>query len=206
VALILEDGGRYKEAMEELRELIKGYESQFGQDELCTLTAKERLALIYRKSKQWERAKQLLEQVIQSRIRLQGPHHPDTTSGRATLASTYRDQGDVSGEKLNLIATILERREDNIRMTENEVVKIATSFDKEIMKFLLDQRGGELQIPEAVVAAAAGNCREVTRQLTSVSIANKRRPAQRVSQGVLFQAALPHPHDRNVKRLRNRAG
>ncbi|KAK3353751.1 heterokaryon incompatibility protein-domain-containing protein [Lasiosphaeria hispida] len=157
MALILEDGGRYKEAEEELREIIGDYESQFGEEDLRTLTARDRLAQLYNKTKQWEEAKKLAEQVIQTRIRVQGTDHPDTAGSRTTLALTYRGRGGLERTELGVIISILERREGNLRMAENETVNIAGSFHAEMMKFLLGQRGAEVKITEGVVTAAAGN-------------------------------------------------
>jgi tetratricopeptide (TPR) repeat protein len=157
VGLILEYVERYKEAEERLREMMEGYESQVGEENLHTLVRKYKLALIYRKTKQWEEAKKLLEQVIQTRMQLQGTDHPDTNSSRADLASTYKDQGHLKGEKLEAMIGILERRGGNAQTTEKEVVEIARSFDEEVMRLLLDQRRGKVQITEDVVIAAAGN-------------------------------------------------
>src|ERR1700730_5309270 len=92
------------------------------------------------------------------RKRLQGPDHPDTTSCMANLASMYRDQGHLKeAEKLEAMTDILQRKGDDTQIMKEEVVKIARSFDEEVMRFLLDRKGNEVQITEGVVTLAAGN-------------------------------------------------
>ena len=99
----------------------------------------------------------MFKQVIQTRKRVQGPDHPDTTSCMANLALMYRDQGYLEeAEKLEAMTDILQREGDDAQIME-EVVKIAISFDEEVMKLLLDRKGNEVQITEGVVTAAARN-------------------------------------------------
>jgi hypothetical protein len=47
-------------AEERLREIVEGYERGSGKEDLRTLIGMEKLALIYKKIKQWEEAKKLL--------------------------------------------------------------------------------------------------------------------------------------------------
>ncbi|KAK3179011.1 hypothetical protein OEA41_001150 [Lepraria neglecta] len=158
VALILEDAVEYEKAEERFRETVEGYERGFGKEDLRTLTGMEKLALIYKKMKQWKKAEKRFKQVIQTRKRVQGEDHPDRTSSMANLASMYRDQGHLEeAEKWEAMADILRREGGDAQIMEEEVVKIARSCDKEVMKLLLDRKGDEVQITEGVVTAAAGN-------------------------------------------------
>ena len=52
---------------------------------------------------------------------------------------------------------ILQRKGDDAQIMKEEVVKIARSFDEEVMRFLLDWKGNEVQITEGVVTLAVGN-------------------------------------------------
>src|ERR1700733_13125913 len=52
---------------------------------------------------------------------------------------------------------ILQRKGDNTQIMKEEVVKIARSFDEEVMRLLLDRKSNEVQITEGVVTAAAEN-------------------------------------------------
>jgi hypothetical protein len=158
VALILEDMEEYREAEVRLLEIVKSYGREFGEeDDLPIVTVKDKLAVIYKKMKRWEKAKKLFEQVIQTRQKVQGLNHPDTVSSMADLASAYRGQNNLNeAEKLELMIVMLKRRRDGEQITEEEVVKIARSSEGP-MKLLLDQRGSEIQITEGVIAAAARN-------------------------------------------------
>src|SRR5436305_12168868 len=87
----------------------------------------------------------LFKQVIQTRKRVQGPDHPDTTSCMANLASMYRDQGHLEeAEKLEAMTDILQRKGDDAQIMKEEVVKIARSFDEEVMRLLLDRKGDKV--------------------------------------------------------------
>lgn len=158
VALILEDTEEYKEAEEKLRETMEGYKRELGKKDPCTLACMDRLAVIYKKTKRWKEAEELFKQVIQTREQVRGTDHPDTRSSMTSLASTYRDQNHLKeAEKLEAMADILKRRWDDVQITEEEVVKIARSFDKEVIRLLLNLGGSEVQITEGMVTAAAGN-------------------------------------------------
>ncbi|KAH6847216.1 heterokaryon incompatibility protein-domain-containing protein [Chaetomium sp. MPI-CAGE-AT-0009] len=157
ITWILEDAGNYAGAEKELLQIIRSYESQFGKENLLTLRARDELALIYAKAEDWWNAKRWVKPVIEARMRLQGTDHPDTTRSRATLVSIYRAQVNSGEEKTGVIIWIFGRREGDSQMTEHEVGEIAKSFDEDVMILLLDQRGDQVKITEAVLAAAAGN-------------------------------------------------
>jgi hypothetical protein len=160
VVLILEDAEEYKEAEERLRETMEGYKRELGKRDLCTLACMDKLAVIYKKTKRWKGAEELFRQVIRTREWAQRRGHPDTRSSMTSLASTYRDQGRLKeAEKLEAIADILKRGWDDVQITEEEVVKIARSFDEEVMRVLLCRGGREVPITEGVITAAAGNQR-----------------------------------------------
>src|SRR6185437_12350825 len=94
----------------------------------------------------------------ETRMRVQVADHADTIRSMANLASMYRNQGNFKkAEKLDVMGDILERRGDHAQITEEKLVKIARSFDQEVMKFLSERRWNELQITERVVRAAAEN-------------------------------------------------
>ena len=158
VALILGDLEEYKEAEEKLREAIGDCKRAVGEEHPHTLTGMDNLALIYKKKRQWKEAEELFVQVVQIRKQVQGADHPDTLSSMANLESTHRDQGHLKeAEKLKTMIHLLERREDNAQITEEEVVQIARSFDKEVMTLLLERKGDDVQVTEDVIMAAAGN-------------------------------------------------
>ncbi|KAK4235549.1 ankyrin repeat-containing domain protein, partial [Achaetomium macrosporum] len=56
-----------------------------------------------------------------------------------------------------MMALLLDRRGDQITITEKAISIIAGQFDKEIMTLLLDRRGDQIAITEEVVKAAAWN-------------------------------------------------
>lgn len=59
-----------------------------------------------------------------------------------------------------VLATLLNRRGNEIQITDDIVVATASSgYGKETMSLLLDQRGSEVHITEQVLVAAAGNWR-----------------------------------------------
>lgn len=60
---------------------------------------------------------------------------------------------------------LLDRKGNKIQITEGIVVKIAESFDQEVMRLLLNRRGNEVQITEGAVTAAASNGEGVMRLL-----------------------------------------
>ncbi|RYP61914.1 hypothetical protein DL770_009681 [Monosporascus sp. CRB-9-2] len=185
-ALILKDAEEYKKAEVRLREVVEGYEREFGEEDLRTLSGKDKLALAYKNMKQWEEAKRLFQQVIQTRKHVLGADHPDTTSSMVMLLSVYRDQGDIfQAEKFEAMRNILEQRRD-ARITE-EVVEIAKSCNEEEMRILLDWKRDEVQITEGVGIAAAGNEKNGN-EVISLLLARRGDEVQ-ITEGVVKAAA-----------------
>ena len=52
---------------------------------------------------------------------------------------------------------LLDRRGDEVKITESGIAQIAESFDKDTMMLLLDRKGDEVKITDKVVEAAARN-------------------------------------------------
>jgi hypothetical protein len=155
-ALILEDSEEHEEAKERLREATEGYEKALGEGHSHTLTVMETLALVYIKTKQWEEGEQLFLRVIQIKKGMQGAHDPDTLSSMASLALAYRDEGHLmEAKKLEMMIHLLKLR--GAQITEEMVLRVARSFDEEVMLLLLDRKGNEIQITEEVVKAAEEN-------------------------------------------------
>ncbi|KAJ5820469.1 Tetratricopeptide-like helical [Penicillium riverlandense] len=65
----------------------------FGPDNKKALDSFEMLGLAYKLGGQWNDAKNLQLQVMETRKRVLGPEHPDTLNGISNLASTYRNLG-----------------------------------------------------------------------------------------------------------------
>ncbi|KAK4220683.1 ankyrin repeat-containing domain protein [Podospora fimiseda] len=55
------------------------------------------------------------------------------------------------------MALLLEKRGDDVKITEEVVSILAGKFGKEVMALLLENRGDDVKITEEVVKAAAGN-------------------------------------------------
>jgi alkylhydroperoxidase family enzyme len=187
MALISEDGGKYQKAEQEIHGIVGGHEARFGEEDTRTLTARVRLASIYLKTNRWLEAEELVQEVIQTRMRTQGTGHPDTARSRATLASIYRYRSGryPNSQKMELFRRILERKAGEPPMTEEEVDEITRSNDIEQISLLLDQRADEIKITEAVLESVAGKCREaVMRRLL-----DRRGDEVRITESVLMGAA-----------------
>jgi tetratricopeptide (TPR) repeat protein len=163
VVLILRDAEQYEKAEERLQGAVEGYERRLGKEDPCKITGMEEFALIHKKMKKFEEAEKMFEQVIQMRKRAQGADHPDTRNSIANLVLVYQDQGDFErAEKFQAMVDILDGKWDDVPTMEEKVIKIARSFKgTEVMGFLLDWKGNEVQITESMVIAAAENKREV---------------------------------------------
>jgi tetratricopeptide (TPR) repeat protein len=162
MALVLGDLEEYEEARKRLQEAIESHEGTLTEEHPYKLADIENLALIHKKDKQWKKAEKMLLQVIETRKRVHGMDHLDTLSSIANLVSTYIDQGDLSAVELEIMKDLVYRIRDNVQILEEEVVQVVKSFGKEMLTLLLglrrdDRRGGNVQITERVVEAAAGN-------------------------------------------------
>lgn len=67
-----------------------------GHEHPDTLTAEERLAMVYRFQGKYSVAQDVLERVIQDQRRILGPEHPDTLRSVGNLANVYRNLGKYS--------------------------------------------------------------------------------------------------------------
>ncbi|KAL9625060.1 MAG: hypothetical protein Q9160_000789 [Pyrenula sp. 1 TL-2023] len=147
----------YNTSYNNRQQVVKGYESKLGKGHLRTLVVKDKLALMNQKLKQWEEAKNTLEQVIQTRIRIQGAKHPDTMSSMTNLVSIYQGLGyQKKMEILKAIIAMLGQR-DTTQIAEENMKQIASSLDEETLTFFLNQGFSEVLITEGVVTAAAAN-------------------------------------------------
>jgi len=152
IALAFEDCEEYEQAEHVLREAIQSHERQSrSESPLEELRLMERLAQSYNKSNRGNEALRLLEQVLETRMKIQGLSHPDTTSSEASLVSTYRCFGHEEA------ADMLESRGKYVEMTEDVLVDAVSSLRPEAMKFMLRRRGNGIKITKAVVEAAWKN-------------------------------------------------
>ncbi|KLU86454.1 hypothetical protein MAPG_05467 [Magnaporthiopsis poae ATCC 64411] len=153
-ASVLDDGGQYREAAAALQQIIDAWEIEFGGENLGTLAAKERLVQVYRRSHEWRAAREILQQLIETRKPVQGARHPDTLRNTEELASTYEDEGALVPEKLEAITDILRR---GTPLGRERVVWIAGFLDAEVLRMLFNHRGDEVEVTEDVTKAVAGN-------------------------------------------------
>ena len=138
VALILQDVEEYGEAGKRLQEITEAYKGLSTEEHLYKLACMENPAFIYKKKKQVRKAEDLFLQVIQTRKCVQGADHLDTLSSIANLASTYVDEGRLSAKPLEMMEDLLNRVKHNVQIPEEEMVLVAESFDKEMLRLLLD--------------------------------------------------------------------
>ncbi|KAF2475957.1 TPR domain protein [Lindgomyces ingoldianus] len=98
--------GRWKEAEQLEVQVIETRKKELGEKHPDTLTSMTNLASTYRNQGRWKEAEQLGVQVgrwkeaeqlgvqvVETRKKELGEKHPDTLTGMANLASTYRNQG-----------------------------------------------------------------------------------------------------------------
>lgn len=113
-------------------------------------------ALVLKDLKNYERVEKLLLQVIQESKKQLGSEHLQTLSSIDALQSVYREQGLLQGtEKLEAMKNLIET--PATRVSEEEVVKIASLSSCKAMMLTLERRGGQVPITEEVVKAAAAN-------------------------------------------------
>ncbi|KAI0412976.1 HET domain protein [Xylaria grammica] len=104
-----------------------------------------------------DRASEYLEKAIELYERIPGIQHAWTPR---ILPNYYRLR--EKAKKLGLIASILARERDGLSITQEGILDIAKEFDRELMEFLFDQKGGGVQITERVLQAAAENIHYAT--------------------------------------------
>ncbi|RYP57804.1 hypothetical protein DL770_010581 [Monosporascus sp. CRB-9-2] len=116
------------------------------------------MGLILGDSEKDEEAEGNLLKAINAHDRASGKELLHTLAAMDDLVLMYRGRGDLKkANKLGMMTDLLGRRGDYAQTTEKGMIRIAGSFDQEVMKLLLDRRGNEAQITEKVVKAAAWN-------------------------------------------------
>ena len=119
------------------------------------------IGLLFRDSARYEDAIKKLRQVIEGYKSIFGKDHPNTLAIMDTVASVYNANGGQKNreeaEKVLVVADLLGRRRGYAEITGAGIVRVARSFDEEVMTILLNERGDEVTITEWVVQAAAGN-------------------------------------------------
>jgi hypothetical protein len=61
-----------------------------------TLSTKHLLAHVLEEQGELSQAREMLEEVLEAEIRVQGPEHPDTLSARHCLAKLLKAEGELS--------------------------------------------------------------------------------------------------------------
>jgi nucleoside phosphorylase/tetratricopeptide (TPR) repeat protein len=85
--------GRYKEAEDQLLQLLKIRKQVLGPEHPDTLISMAGLAATYCSQGRWKEAEVLEVQVMERHRQVLGPEHPDTLRSMGNLAATYRNQG-----------------------------------------------------------------------------------------------------------------
>ncbi|RSL72543.1 hypothetical protein CEP53_001005 [Fusarium sp. AF-6] len=123
----------------------------------------ERLGLVFRDSGQDEEAIKRLEKAVETlnSIPQADIHHKVATMDNLNMA--YKKEGGqknaAKAERLGAMADLLGRRGDYVKITEDNLARVAKLFDREVMELLLDCRGNEFHLTEKVVIAAVRNPR-----------------------------------------------
>jgi len=121
----------------------------------------ESIGLVLGDLGKYEEATKKLREAMETYEIFFGREHQCTLAAMDNLALAYRSQGGreniEKAEKLGLITDLLGRRGDYRKITEDGIIRIARSFDQEVMTVLLDRRGDEVQVTKGVMRAAAGN-------------------------------------------------
>lgn len=85
--------GEYKEAEEQLSEVVKQRIMLLGKEHPDTLRSMSQLALTYHNQGRWKEAEELEVKVLEITQKILGKEHPNTLMSMIYLASTYREQG-----------------------------------------------------------------------------------------------------------------
>lgn len=158
VASVLEDGEEFAMAEDMFQDFLRLSTERYGGGDTRTLTARERLGMLHKRAQNWKMARALLDEVVQARMQIQGPRHPDTLRSRELLSSAYESEGHLHPRKLRAITDILgQMGEDDAGMGKENLAKMAALLDEEVIKLLLDHMGSMIKIAEDVLTAAAGN-------------------------------------------------
>jgi hypothetical protein len=98
-----------------------------------------------------------------------------------------------------VMALLLDRRRDDVPITQEVVVAAARNYNgKEIMALLLDKRGDEVQVTQEVVVAAAGN---YSGKEIMALLLDKRGDEVQVTQEVVVAAAGNYRNSKDIIEL-----
>ncbi|RYP74314.1 hypothetical protein DL770_007624 [Monosporascus sp. CRB-9-2] len=135
-----------------------------------------------------EEAEENLRKAINAHDRASGKELSHTLAAMDSLALMCRGRGDLKrANKLGMMTDLLGRRGDYAQTTEKGIIRIAGSFDQEVIKLLLDRREDEAQITEKVVEAAAGN-RDSSKELMALLL-DQRGTEVKITEEVVKAAA-----------------
>lgn len=154
IALICEDLREYKEATRRFQEIIPYYEAKVVEAYPRSLTVVESIPSMYEDTeeyKQWQEENMLKMRIIM--IDILKPEKKTASSVEEKFILI------VQGNDIDMIKFLLERRRDDILITE-KVLKAAAKieiFGGDIMALLLDRGGNNVPVTEEVVEAAADN-------------------------------------------------
>jgi hypothetical protein len=157
VTLALRDSKDYEEAGNRFQEIIEGSISALGKVIPHTLAHMDELAMIYKNQQSWQKAEDLILQVIDTRKRLQGIDHQDTLNSTAILASIYIDQSPSiisTTEDQEMMASLPNQIRHNIQIRAN-VVRIMKRSGKKMLPLLLGLKEDNVLVTEEAVKAAA---------------------------------------------------
>ncbi len=154
IALLLGDLGRYKEAVQKLREATETNERMYGRKytlTLATLDSLARASAYERPDYHQDRRIQPEElEVVADLLGRRGNYTNITREGMAQGARSYCQE---------VMIILLDQRGDEVQITE-EVVEAAAGNLMDgyrVTKLLLNRRGDQTPVTEEVVKAAAGN-------------------------------------------------
>ncbi|KAK1759303.1 hypothetical protein QBC47DRAFT_337161 [Echria macrotheca] len=182
------------------RQVPEHVKTEWGRD-LQTAARFEDIGLLLQDAERYEGARRNFRQAAQIYEKISGRDNFHSLRALGNLASTHRCEGGrrniKKAEKLEAMADIV-RRNGAYASLGKAIVRVARSFDGEVMAFLLDRRGSEREITDAVLEAAAGTIRngeEVVRLLLD------RLGGQiKVTEAVLEAAARNHSSGEKVIR------
>lgn len=160
VAEILQDAESYSDAEWRLEDVVKALDAAVGKQDARSLNAKAQLALSYRKQGKWKQAQDLLREVIQTR-KEQNPDDPELAQSWDDWVFAYQGRKRLWYCTLQIadMLDFLEQRNrlNRVKIWETRAVSIAGQFDHQVMDLLLDHLGGDAEITEDVMVAAASN-------------------------------------------------
>jgi hypothetical protein len=117
MGVILGGSGECDEADKTLIKAIRCYEDAFGEDDLQTIAAVDRVAMIYREQQNWLSAESLLTRAIRSKRKIKGFNHPDTLSSVASLLLLHAESASLSKTGRKAMVELAERIKSNAAVT-----------------------------------------------------------------------------------------